>query len=257
MSGMHHCSLSSDGLSFKFATFILDFDYLFIQLAQELRDMGTSFKIYFMDSIWQIWNIFYILISASCGSQHLLRHLHLFLPNWLEQAISLDIEVVACHSWSVKKLHHSHCVQHVTWIIVVVRRKMQNMPLKKALINEKAAAVRGDVVQVWVTTSVWMCVCAFVYVRASTVCEMKWREIQMSLLLKWERRSKVAKTPVMRLHETHPYWCSIYHHRLPGLTWKVMFNASLKRLEGFKCSEQCTNYEKGLIFNASPASGNS
>lgn len=45
----------------------------------------------------------------------------------------------------------------------------------------------------------------------------------------------------------------IYNLCLLALTWKLPFNALLKRLESFKCSEQYRGYEKSFICNASAA----
>ena len=96
-------------------------------------------------------------------------------------------------------------------LLQALHRKMENTPLKKALLNERPAAVRGlmlcksAVQQVCERVFAYVCMCVCVYVCARTVREIKWTEIAMSLSLKWERRSKVAKTPVTRLHESHPY----------------------------------------------------
>lgn len=100
----------------------------------------------------------------------------------------------------------SHFSKHITWIITVPGRAEQIMLLKEALINNKAAAVKASVRN---HTLQVMCACVrTVYVR--------------------EGEQSGQDT---RLHETYPYWCCIYHHRLPALTCTLLFDALIKSLE--------------------------
>lgn len=151
--------------------------------------------------------------------------------------------------------------QRISWIITALYRAQQITPLKEALINDKPAAVSVSVMQSRPTSSVCVCVCVWacvwacvstvflcvysVYVKEGDSYRARWP-------CGWNEKgaSEVAETPETSLHKTYPYWCCIYHHCLPTLTWKLLFNALLKKLEGFKCSEHYIENEKGLIFYA-------